>query len=132
MLSMMMRFEDEYENYIRHNHPGLSAEDIEALYWLTFFMTFINNRFPSWTYHFMPGMVDDVYFLLKFVKDTKKYNNLLNSTIGLEIIDAELYPFYLHNDDFTKSLEFKEFIKVVSEPSFEAKIRSVFPEQPQQ
>ena len=132
MVSMMMRFEEDFEEYIRHNHPGLSAEDIEALYWLTFFMTFINNRFPSWTYHFMLGNYFDVDFLLKFVKDTKKYNNLLNSTIGLEIVNADLYSFYKHNADFTKSLEFKDFIKVVSEPSFEAKIRSVFPEQPQQ
>lgn len=131
MESNMQKFEKDFKAEMG-NDSGLSQEDKDVHYWLAFFMTFINNWDLEWYYVFWTGNDYDVYFLLKFVKDTKKYNDLFDPSNPPATEDAHLDQFYDKNGALTQTPEFKEFIKVVSEPSFEAKIRSVFPEQPQQ
>ena len=126
MLSMMMQFEKDFEAEMR-NHPGLSLKVRELHYWLAFFMTFINNWDLEWYYVFWTGTYYDVSFLLKFVEDTKDYNDLLNSKIHLATVDAHLYWFYRDNAAFTQTLEFKKFIEAVSEESFKKELSEVFP-----
>jgi len=131
MLSKMMQFEKDFEAEMG-NHTGLSLKVRELHYWLAFFMTFINNWQRSWKYVFCAGNDYDVSFLPDFLEDTKKYNDLFDPSNSLATVEAYLYRFYKDNADFTKSLKFKEFIEAVSEPSFEAKIRSAFPVPQQQ
>jgi hypothetical protein len=130
MESNMQKFEKHFKAEML-NYPSLSQEDKDVHYWLAFFMTFINNWERSWKYVFWTGNDYDVSFLLKFVEDTKDYNVLFDPSNPRATVDAHLYWFYRDNAALTQTPEFKKFIEVVSEPSFEAKIRSVFPEQPQ-
>ena len=121
MESNMQKFEKRFEA----EYPSLSSKVRELHYWLAFFMTFIKNTLGN--NHFMPGNYYDVFFLLKFVEDTKDYNDLFDPSDPLATVEAHLYRFYQDNADFTQTLEFKKFIEAVSKESFKKELPEAFP-----